>query len=219
MLGFDLQELIKAVGYVGLFAIIFAETGLLVGFFLPGDSLLFTAGVLASQDYLNIWALIAVCFVAAVTGDAVGYSFGNRVGRRLFQRSESRFFKPEHLVKAEAFFERHGGKAVTLARFLPIVRTFTPVIAGVGAMSYRRFAAFNVIGAVLWAIGVPLAGYFLGEVIPEEHIDRYLLPIIFLIIVASIAPSAIHVWRESGDEIKAEIRRRLNRPAPTGSRK
>ncbi len=204
---FDLESLIRAAGYLGLFGIIFAETGLLIGFFLPGDSLLFTAGFLASQDYLNIWLLVAVCFVAAVTGDAVGYAFGHRVGRRLFQRPESRLFRPEYLRRAEQFFEVHGGKAVILARFMPIVRTFVPIIAGVGAMRYRRFAAFNVIGALLWAVGLPIAGYFLGKSIP--NVDRYLLPIILLIIVASIAPTAIHVWRENGAEISALIRRQL----------
>jgi membrane-associated protein len=204
---FDLEHLIQTVGYLGLFAIVFAETGLLVGFFLPGDSLLFTAGFLASQDLLNIWILIPVCFVAAVTGDAVGYGFGHRVGRRLFQRSESRFFKSEYLVRAEVFFLRYGGKAVVLARFLPIVRTFVPIIAGVGAMPYGRFAVFNVVGAVLWAIGVPLAGYFLGSAIPG--VDTYLLPIIIVIIVVSALPSIIHVWRESGDEIKAAARRQF----------
>ncbi len=202
---FDLESLIRAVGYVGLFVIIFAETGLLVGFFLPGDSLLFTAGFLASQNYLNIWILVPVCFVAAVTGDAVGYAFGHRVGRSLFRRPESRLFKPQYLVKAEAFFERHGGKAVVLARFMPIVRTFVPIIAGVGAMRYPRFALFNVIGAVLWAIGVPFAGYFLGQAIPS--VDKYLLPIIVVIILVSLAPSVIHVWRENGDQIKAGARR------------
>lgn len=204
---FELEELIKTVGYLGLFAIIFAETGLLVGFFLPGDSLLFTAGFLASQDHLNIGLLIAVCFVAAVTGDAVGYAFGHRVGRGLFRRPESRLFRPQHLVRAEAFFAKHGGKAVILARFLPVVRTFVPIIAGVGAMRYPRFALFNVVGAVLWAIGLPLAGYFLGSAIPS--VDRYLLPIIALIIIASIAPTAIHVWRESGDEIKILVRKQI----------
>jgi len=208
---FDLESLIQTVGYVGLFAIIFAETGLLVGFFLPGDSLLFTAGFLASQDYLNIWLLIPVCFVAAVTGDAVGYAFGNRVGRGLFRRPESRIFKPGHLLRAEAFFERHGGKAVVLARFLPIVRTFVPIVAGVGAMRYPRFALFNVTGAVLWAIGLPLAGYFLGSAVPS--VDRYLLPIVALIIVVSVAPTAWHVWRESGDEIVAAARRQLRQYA------
>ncbi|MDP9354255.1 MAG: VTT domain-containing protein, partial [Chloroflexota bacterium] len=178
---FDLESLIRTAGYLGLFGIIFAETGLLIGFFLPGDSLLFTAGFLASQDYLNIWLLVAVCFVAAVSGDAVGYAFGNRVGRRLFQRPESRLFRPEYLRRAEIFFEQHGGKAIILARFMPIVRTFVPIIAGVGAMRYPRFAAFNVIGALLWAVGLPIAGYFLGKSIP--NVDRYLLPIILVIIV------------------------------------
>ena len=202
--GFELEELIKTIGYLGLFAIIFAETGLLVGFFLPGDSLLFTAGFLASQDYLNIWLLIVVCFVAAVTGDAVGYAFGHRVGRGLFRRPEALLFRPQYLLKAEAFFDRHGGKAVIIARFLPIVRTFVPIIAGVGAMRYPRFALFNVIGAVLWAIGLPFGGYFIGSAIPS--VDRYLVPVILLIIVASIAPTVIHVWRESGDEIKTVAR-------------
>jgi len=203
---FDLEELIRAAGYLGLFGIIFAETGLLIGFFLPGDSLLFTAGFLASQGYFNIAALIGVCFVAAVSGDAVGYGFGHRVGRGLFRKEESRLFKPAHLLRAEAFITRHGGKAVILARFLPIVRTFVPIIAGVGAMKYSRFAFFNVVGALLWAVGLPLAGYFLGSAIPS--VDRYLLPIIGLIILLSIAPTAIHIWRESGDEIKAQTRQR-----------
>lgn len=207
MLHFDLEELIRTVGYLGLFGIIFAETGLLIGFFLPGDSLLFTAGFLASQDYFNIWVLTLVCFVAAVTGDAVGYTFGRRVGRGLFQRPESRLFRPQHLLRAEAFFERHGGKAVVLARFLPVVRTFVPIVAGVGAMRYPRFALFNVIGGVLWAIGLPWAGFFLGSTIP--NVDRYLLPIIVGIIVISIAPTAIHVWRESGDEITAAVRQQI----------
>jgi membrane-associated protein len=204
---FDLTNLLETVGYLGLFAIIFAETGLLVGFFLPGDSLLFTAGFLASQDYFSIWLLVPICFVAAVTGDAVGYAFGHRVGRALFRRPESRIFKPKHLQRAEEFFARHGGKAVVLARFLPVVRTFVPIVAGVGAMRYPRFALFNVLGGVLWAIGLPLAGYFLGSAIPS--VDRYLLPIIALIIIASIAPTVIHVWRESGEEIKAAVRRQI----------
>ena len=204
---FDLESLIQTVGYIGLFVIIFAETGLLVGFFLPGDSLLFTAGFLASQDLLNIWILVAVCFAAAVIGDAVGYTFGLRVGRGLFNRPESRWFKPKYLEKAEAFFEKHGGKAVILARFMPIVRTFVPIVAGVGAMQYRRFVVFNVIGAIMWAVGIPFAGYFLGSAIPS--VDTYLLPIIAVIIFVSFLPSAIHIWRENGDQIKARARREV----------
>jgi len=147
---------------------------------------------------------VPVCFSAAVIGDAVGYAFGNRVGRRLFTREESLLFKPKHVERAERFFIQHGGKAVILARFLPIVRTFVPVIAGVGAMRYPRFALFNVAGGALWAIGLPVAGYILGDLIPE--VDRYLIPIILLIIFLSIAPTAIHIWRESGDEIRARLR-------------
>jgi membrane-associated protein len=202
---FDLDELIRTVGYLGIFAIVFAETGLLVGAILPGDSLLFTAGFLASQGYFNIWLLVPICFIAAVVGDATGYSIGHKFGRSLFTKPESRFFKPSYLTKSEAFFEKHGGRAIILARFMPIVRTFAPVIAGVSAMQYREFAVYNVVGAVLWAIGVTLAGYFLGSAIPS--VDKYLLPIIAVIVVVSIAPSAIHVWRENGDEIKAGMRR------------
>lgn len=213
---FDLEELIRAVGYLGLFGIIFAETGLLVGFFLPGDSLLFTAGFLASQGYLNIALLVLVCFVAAVVGDATGYAFGNRVGRRLFRRPESLLFNPDHLQRAERFFERHGGKAIILARFLPIVRTFIPVVAGIGSMSYPRFLSFNIIGAILWAIGLPLAGYFLGSAIPS--VDRYLLPIILVIIIVSVLPTAIHVWRESGDQIKATARQQWRERAERRAR-
>jgi membrane-associated protein len=205
--GVDLESFIRTVGYVGMFAIIFAETGLLVGFFLPGDSLLFTAGFLASQGYLDISLLLLVCFVAAVTGDATGYAIGRRYGRRLFEREDSKLFKKEYLLRAEQFFAQHGGKAVILARFIPIVRTFVPVVTGMGSMEYRRFAMFNVVGALLWAVGVTLAGYFLGSTIP--NIDRYLLPIIFLILVVSILPPAIHIWRENGDQIKAFVRTKL----------
>ncbi len=209
---FDLVGFIKAVGYIGVAAMVFAESGLLIGFFLPGDSLLFTAGFLASQGYLSIWVLAPLAFVAAVLGDAVGYSFGKRVGPTLFRRPESSFFKPEHLTRAEAFFERHGGKAIVLARFLPIVRTFTPIVAGAGSMRYGRFVMFNLVGAVLWASGVSVGGYFLGSAIP--NVDHYLLPIILMIIVVSIAPTAFHVWRENRSEIGLMVRKRFGRSTP-----
>lgn len=204
---FDLEELIRTVGYLGIFAIVFAETGLLIGAFLPGDSLLFTAGFLASQGYFNIWLLVPICFIAAIVGDATGYSIGHKFGRSLFRKEESRFFKPAYLLKSEEFFEKHGGKAIILARFMPIVRTFAPVIAGVSAMQYRKFAIYNITGAVLWGIGVTVAGYFLGKSIPS--VDKYLLPIIAVIVIVSIAPSVIHVWRENGDEIKLWVRNYL----------
>ncbi len=194
MPSFDLVTLIKTAGYAGLFAIVFAESGLLIGFFLPGDSLLFTAGFLASQGVLDIRVLVPLCFIAAVAGDAAGYTFGYRVGRRLFQREDSVWFHRRHLVRAEEFFAKHGGKAIVLARFLPVVRTFTPIVAGMGAMPYPRFAMFNVVGALLWAIGVTLAGYWLGSAIPDA--DQFLLPVVFVIIVVSVAPTAVHVLKQ-----------------------
>lgn len=192
--GVDLESLIEAVGIIGVAFIVFAESGLLVGFFLPGDSLLFTAGFLASQDVVSIWLLVPVSFVAAVAGDAVGYQFGHRVGRRLFEREDSRFFKRQYLERAEAFFAEHGGKAIILARFIPIVRTFTPIVAGISIMPYRQFAVYNFIGGALWAAGITLLGYFLGSSIPG--IDKYLLPIIAVIILVSVLPPALHLLRE-----------------------
>lgn len=187
----DLVELIQAGGYLGLFAIVFAESGLLFGVFLPGDSLLFTAGFLASQGFLSLPLVIVTCVAAAILGDAIGYAFGRRVGRRLFERCDSRWFKRKHLLAAEAFYEKHGGKAIVIARFLPVVRTFAPIVAGVGDMRYRRFALFNVAGAVLWGAGVTAAGYLLGNAIPD--IDRYLLPMILAIIVVSALPGLAHL--------------------------
>lgn len=198
----DLTEFIIAIGYLGVFAIIFAESGLLVGFFLPGDSLLFTAGFLASpasraivdHDIFSLPVLIVGCTIAAVAGDSVGYWFGHKVGRRLFQREDSLLFKKKHLYRVQELYEKHGGKIIVIARFMPIVRTFAPIVAGVGTMHYRRFVTFNVVGGVLWAAGVPTAGYFLGSVIPD--VDRYILPIVALIVVISVLPPATHVLRD-----------------------
>lgn len=183
---FDLENFIKAVGYIGVFAIVFTESGLLFGFFLPGDSLLFTAGFLASQGYLDIAVLAFGCFIAAVTGDSVGYLIGHRLGRKLFSKEDSFFFHKDHLVRAEMFYKKNGGKAIVLARFMPFVRTFAPIVAGIGAMKYSQFLFYNVLGAVLWAIGVTYAGYFLGNAIPD--VDKYLLPIIGFIILISATP-------------------------------
>jgi membrane-associated protein len=198
----DLTQIIITVGYVGVFGIIFAETGLLVGFFLPGDSLLFTAGFLASpasaaivdHEVFSLPVLIIGCVVAAIVGDTVGYWFGHRVGRGLFQREDSRFFKKKYLLQAQSLYEKHGGKIIILARFMPFVRTFAPIVAGIGTMHYRRFLSFNAIGGLLWATGIPLLGYFLGSVIPD--VDKYLLPVIILIVLVSVAPPAIHVLRD-----------------------
>lgn len=184
------EELIRTFGTIGLIAIIFAESGLLIGFFLPGDSLLFTAGLLASQGRLNLAVILVGCFLAAFIGDQVGYAFGKKVGPSIFKRPDSRFFKHENVERAEEFFENHGSKTIVLARFVPVVRTFAPILAGVSNMKYRTFVIFNFVGALLWAVGVTLLGYWLGETIP--NIDKYLLPIIAGIIVLSVLP----VWFE-----------------------
>lgn len=193
-MNFDLKTFIETVGYLGVFFIVFAESGLLVGFFLPGDSLLFTAGLLASEGFFSLPILIVLSVIAAVTGDSVGYVFGSKVGRKLFNKEDSLLFKKEHLLKAESFYEKHGGKTIVLARFMPFIRTFAPIVAGIGRMRYSYFLAFNIIGGFLWAVGLPLLGFLLGKSIPD--IDRYLLPIITAIVVLSLAPSAWHFYRE-----------------------
>lgn len=203
---FDLQEIIKAVGYFGLFAIVFAESGLFFGFFLPGDSLLFTAGFLASQGIFQLPILLLMLPIGAITGDSVGYWTGERFGRRLFTREDSVWFHKKHLVTAHEFYEKHGGKAIVLARFLPAVRTFVPIVAGMAQMSYRKFLFWNVLGGLLWSLGLTTAGYVFGSVVPD--VDKYLLPVIVLIIVVSAAPTAIHIWRENGQDILAWLRSR-----------
>jgi membrane-associated protein len=208
---FDLENLILTIGYVGVFGIIFAESGLLFGFFFPGDSLLFTAGFLASQGYFDIKLLVLGSVIAAITGDSVGYAFGKRVGRALFKRKESFLFHKKNLVRAEEFYEKHGGKTIILARFMPFVRTFAPIVAGIGKMHYSRFLSFNVIGGFLWAFGVPFAGFWLGSIIPG--VDKYLIPIIGLIIILSVAPSAIHILKdkENRNNLYASISTVLHR--------
>lgn len=192
--GIDLAMFIQTIGLFGLWAIVFAESGLLIGFFLPGDSLLFTAGFLASQGFVNIWILAGGCFLAAVLGDNVGYAFGRRLGRRIFEREESLLFNPRNLRRAERFYEEHGASAVILARWLPAIRTFAPIVAGVGLMRYRKFLAANIVGAGFWALGMPLLGYFLGSVIPGA--DRYLIPIVIMIIVLSFLPPLVAGLRD-----------------------
>ena len=190
----DLIKLIETVGLIGIFFIIFAESGLLIGFFLPGDSLLFTAGFLASQGFLNLPILLILTFVAAVTGDSVGYMFGHKVGKKIFTREDSLFFHKDNILKAQAFYDKHGPKTIVIARFMPVVRTFAPIVAGVGTMHYRTFLTFNLIGGFLWAVGLTLSGYFLGHLIPD--VDKYLLPIILLIVIASVAPTAFHLLKD-----------------------
>lgn len=192
---FDIRALLEFLGYAGLAGVIFAESGLLIGFFFPGDSLLFTAGFLASQGIFSIVPLALLCFCAATAGDSVGYAFGRRVGRKIFTREESLFFRRSNLLRAERFFARHGGKTLILARFLPAVRTFVPILAGVGVMRYRRFFFYNVAGAFLWAIGLTVLGYLFGNIVSD--VDRYLLPVIVGIVALSVLPSAWHVLRNA----------------------
>ena len=204
---FDLVSLIQTVGYLGIFAIVFLESGLLVGFFFPGDSLLFTAGFLASQGFFDIKILIAGCFIAAVAGDSIGYYIGAKLGPKLFKKDNSIIFHKKHLERAQRFYDKHGGKTIILARFIPVIRAFAPVVAGAGKMNYKKFLTFNLFGGVLWAIGVTLAGYYLGSLIPD--VDKYLLPIVGLIVIASILPVLHHGLVDA--EIRASIIRKLKR--------
>ncbi len=194
LVGISLVEFAKFVGLFGIGLIIFLESGVFFGFFLPGDSLLFTAGFLASQGAFDIRWLIPVCFLGAILGVSVGYAFGRRVGPKIFVRDDSFFFHKDHVDTARAFYLRHGAKAIVLARFIPVVRTFAPILAGVAEMPYPTFLWYNILGAVIWAIGIPAAGYYLGSSIPG--IDRYLWPIVAGIVVISSLPSVIHFWRE-----------------------
>ena len=196
--GLNLVDIIKTGGYVGITAITFAESGLFFGFFLPGDSLLFTAGFLASQGFLDIRILVPLLVVAAIGGDSVGYWSGKKFGGWLMKRKESFFFQKKHLLSAQKFYEKHGGKTLILARFMPAVRTFAPIVAGMANMRYRSFLSFNVIGGLLWAAGMSLLGYFLGSAIP--NVDRYLLPIVAAIIILSILPGVVHLVKsQSGN--------------------
>ena len=198
---FDLPYIIQTVGVLGLFFIIFAESGLFFGFFLPGDSLLVTAGLLASQGYFQILVLGFLLMFAAILGDSVGYWFGKKVGPSIFKREDSLLFKKSHLTKAHKFYENHGGKTIILARFIPIVRTFAPIVAGAAGMDYKNFISFNIIGGIGWVWGMLLLGYFLGSAIP--NVDTYLFPIIFLIVLLSILPGIIEVIksRKGGKKI------------------
>lgn len=193
-----LQHLIQSLGFWGghlaIWAVVFAESGLLIGFFLPGDSLLFTTGFLASQGFLNIYLLIGGAFICAVLGDNVGYGTGHKFGRRLFRKEDSWLFHRKHLVTAQKFYDKHGKNTIVLARFLPVVRTFAPIVAGIGAMNYRTFFFYNLIGGFAWTFGITILGFFLGKIIPD--VDKYLLPIILVIVVVSLVPSILHLYQE-----------------------
>lgn len=202
--GIDLVDLIIGLGIFAVLVVIFAESGLLIGFFLPGDSLLFTAGALYATGILpgnvpiNIHLFVFLLFLAAVLGDTVGYWFGRKAGPHIFKKPDARIFKQSHIQNAQKFYEKHGGKTIIMARFIPIVRTFAPIVAGVGKMKYSRFLSFNLIGGFLWTFGLTYLGYFAGKVIIAAgvEIDSVILPIIFIIVLISVLPPAIHILKE-----------------------
>jgi membrane-associated protein len=227
----DLGELITKYGVVVVYgilvAVIFAESGLFFGFFLPGDSLLLTAGLLAYRGVelpggeelkLNLLVLMPLLFAAGVLGDNVGYWFGRKVGPPLFKRPQSLLFRPKNLLAAKAFFDKHGGKTITLARFMPFIRTFVPIVAGAVDMKWRRFMFFNLFGGFLWAVGVTYAGYSLGRLVPPHILDRYFLIIIVVVIIVSMMPALIHLWREERHEIFTFIKTRILRIPTTEKR-
>lgn len=202
--GLSPESLLASLGAfatLGLIAIIFAETGILLGFFLPGDSLLFTAGLFAARGDLNLAAILVGCFIAAVAGDQVGYLFGKRVGPALFGRPDSRVFKQKYVAQADAFFQRHGPKTIVLARFVPIVRTFAPVLAGVGKMRYRQFVVYNIVGGFVWTFGLILLGHSLGNVAwVKDNIEIVIIGIVLL----SIVPAVLEVLRHRNSESTAD---------------
>lgn len=187
----DPETIIKTGGLALIAFIVFAESGLLFGFFFPGDTLLFLAGALAAQGEFNIFVVISIIMVSAALGGHVGYIIGQRAGPRLFRKSDGILFRKEYIERSEKFYEKHGGKTIMLARFIPIVRTFAPVVAGMGNMDKRRFTFYNIVGSAVWGAGVTSAGYLFGQFVP--NIDAYILPIIALIMVFSFAPAIYHI--------------------------
>jgi membrane-associated protein len=214
----SLEDLIISIGYIGVFAIIFAESGLFFGFFLPGDSLLLTAGLLASRGLMNIWLLLIILPIAAILGDNVGYWFGKKTGPRIFNRENSRLFKRKNLLAAKAFYDKHGGKTLVLARFVPFIRTFVPIVAGAVEMEYRAFFTWNVVGGILWGVGVTLVGYLIGvffkDIVDPETLDKYFLVLVFAVIFISALPTALHLWRENKDTILQKLHLRRAPKAP-----
>lgn len=191
---FNVDHIIQAWGILAITLIVFAESGLLIGFFLPGDTLLFAAGLAASQGQLSLPLLLIFVVLAAIIGDNVGYSIGRRAGHKIFKKKDGIFFRKEFLEKAEEFYERHGGKTIVLARFTPIVRTFAPVVAGAGKMPRKRFMTFNIIGGILWGVGMPLLGYYVGSRIP--HLDKYIEFVLIAVVILSILLAMLHLFKD-----------------------
>lgn len=198
----NLENFIVNAGYLGLSFVIFAESGLFFGFFLPGDSLLFTAGFLASQNTFSIVTLCVILPIAAITGDSVGYWFGKRVGKKLFNKEDSLLFHKHHLVAANEFYKKHGGKTIIIARFIPAVRTFAPIVAGAADMDYIKFLFYNIFGGLFWTLSLLILGFSLGKSIP--NVDKYLLPVVLMIIVLSISPGIIHILKDQQSRKKAK---------------
>jgi membrane-associated protein len=191
---YDVELLVRVGGLAGLTAIVFVETGLLVGFFLPGDSLLVTAGLFAARGDLEVVPMIVVLSIAAIIGDTVGYNIGARAGPKLFTRPDSLLFNRKHLITTKEFYERHGPFTIVIARFIPILRTFAPVVAGIGAMEYKRFIVYNVAGGIGWVVTTVLGGYFLGQMVPNIH--DHIHKVIAVVIILSILPAVIKVAKE-----------------------
>jgi len=191
---FNIDALIQSGGILLVAAIVFAESGLLVGFFLPGDTLLFSAGLLAAQGYFSLELLIVTTILAAIIGDNVGYSIGRRTGHRIFKKEDGIFFHKDHLIRAEKFYEKHGGKTITIARFVPVVRTFAPLVAGIGKMPRKKFMAYNIVGAVLWGGGLTLLGFWFGGLIP--NLADYIEYVLIAVVLLSLGGSFLHIMKE-----------------------
>jgi len=201
------DKLIESGGILLVALIVFAESGLLIGFFLPGDTLLFTAGFFAAQGKFSVIWLILAIVIAAVAGDNVGYSIGKKTGKRIFSKKDGVFFRQDYIIRAERFYEKHGGKTIILARFVPIVRTFAPMLAGVGNMSRRRFFTYNIVGAILWGVGVTLLGYNLGSRIP--NIESYIFPVLLVATIFTFGPTVYHLLKD--DRIRSGMIETLKR--------
>ena len=216
LFGYEIIDVVRAFGIFGLMAIVFAESGILLGFFLPGDTLLFTAGFLARQDVLGISVHMtaALLFLAAVTGDSVGYAFGKKAGPRIFRKKDSLFFHQDNIQKAEAFYKKYGSITIVLARFIPVVRTFAPVVAGVAKMNYRTFLTYNVIGGLLWAVGLTYLGYYAGGILEAWgiDIDHFILPIVGLAMLITLISPAAHLLsnKEARQKLITKLQRKRN---------
>ncbi len=202
----DPETIISTGGLALIAFIVFAESGLLFGFFFPGDTLLFLAGTLAAQGQFSVVTAVIVIMISAIAGGQVGYIIGERTGPKLFRKGDGILFRKEYVMQAERFYEKHGGKTILLARFIPIVRTFAPVVAGIGKMDRRRFVFYNIAGSALWGAGVTILGYFFGKYIPD--IDKYVLPVIALVMVLSFGPTLYHIYRDP--KSRALIAARVN---------